>query len=260
MGFKCHVCYRKCTFFSLKKMLQVPIFTPNVMVYGDSGRYELRIHAVLRSIKYWIRILNMKDSRNVRKVYNMMRYDGNHQNWCGKIKELLIHFNFENVWDLQQVEQPRVFLNNLKLRVIAESDNIWQQTLQESNRYFICKNFKQSRYKEMYLNHIKPVVIRILLSRFRMGVSVILTHKYRFVNDKETVCPMCTEHEEDDIHFLLHCPVYHDLRVKYLSPFRNFFYFYVTNGRFKHDHWLKSVCIYITQFNVEKHIVTHCDS
>ena len=64
--------------FSLKKMLQVPIFTPNVMVYGDSGRYELRIHAFLRSIQYWIRLLNIKDSRNVRQVYNMMRYDGNH--------------------------------------------------------------------------------------------------------------------------------------------------------------------------------------
>ena len=38
--------------FSLKKMLQVPIFMPNVMVYGDSCRYELRIHAVLRSIKF----------------------------------------------------------------------------------------------------------------------------------------------------------------------------------------------------------------
>ena len=105
----------------------------------------------------------------------------------------------------------RVFLNNLKLRMIAESHNIWQQTLQESNRYFIYKNFKQSRYKEMYLYHIKPVVIRRLLFRFRMGVSVILTH----------LCPMCTEHEEDDIHFLLHCPVYHDLRVKYLSPFHS---------------------------------------
>ena len=175
--------------FSLKKLLQVPIFTPNVMVYGDSGRYELRIHAVLRSIKYWIRILNMKDSRNVRKVYNMMRYDGNHQNWCCKIKELLIHFNFEDVWDLQQLEQPRVFLNNLKLRMIAESDKILQQTLQESNRYFIYKNFKQSRYKEMYLNHIKPVVIRRLLSRFKMAVSAILTHKYRFVNDKGNFVP-----------------------------------------------------------------------
>ena len=92
------------------------------MVYRDSGRYELRIHAVVRSIKYWIRILNMKDSRNVRKMYNMMRYDldnGYHQNWCGKIKELLIYFNFEDVCDLQQVEQPQVFLNNLKLRMIA---------------------------------------------------------------------------------------------------------------------------------------------
>ena len=54
----------------------------------------------------------------------------------------------------------------------------------------------------MYLNHNKPVVIRRLLCRFRMGVIVILTHKYRFVNDKEIVCPMCTEHEENDIHFL----------------------------------------------------------
>ena len=87
----------------------------------------------------------MKDSRNVRRVYNMMRHDGNHQKWCGKIKELLIHFNFEDVRDLQQVEQPRVFLNNLE----------------------------------------------------------------------------CTEHEEDDIHLLLHCPAYHDLRVKYLSPFHS---------------------------------------
>ena len=81
----------------------------------------------------------MKDSRNVRKVYNMMRHDGNHQKWCGKIKELLIHFNFEDVWDLQQVEQPRVFLNNLELRMIAESDNIWQQTLQTSNSLGIKK-------------------------------------------------------------------------------------------------------------------------
>ena len=73
----------------------------------------------------------------------------------------------------------------------------------------------------MYLNHIKPVVIRRMLSRFRIGVNVILTHKYIFVNDKETVCPLCTEHEEGDIHFLLHCPVYHDLRVKYLIPLHN---------------------------------------
>ena len=52
-----------------------------------------------------------------------------------------------------------------------------------------------------------------------MGASLIMTHKLRFVQDSYTVCPMCMEEKEDDIHFILHCPVYHDLRLKYLAPF-----------------------------------------
>ena len=30
---------------------------------------------------------------------------------------------------------------------------------------------------------------------------------------------MYMEEEEDEIHFILHRPVYHDLRLKYLAPF-----------------------------------------
>ena len=33
------------------------------------------------------------------------------------------------------------------------------------------------------------------------------------------LCPLCIEEEEDKLHFLFQCPVYHDLRLKYLhSP------------------------------------------
>ena len=46
-----------------------------------------------------------------------------------------------------------------------------------------------------------------------------MTNKLRFVQDSVTVCPMCTEEEDYEIHFILHCPVYHDLRLKYLAPF-----------------------------------------
>ena len=69
--------------------------------------------------------------------------------------------------------------------------------------YTLYNNFKQSQ-----------------LSRFRMGVNVILTHKDRFVKYIKTVCLMCTEHEYD-IHILFQCPVYHDLYVEYLSPFHS---------------------------------------
>ena len=46
-----------------------------------------------------------------------------------------------------------------------------------------------------------------------------MTQRLRFVQDSDTVCPMCVGEEEDEIHFILHCPVYHDLRPKYLAPF-----------------------------------------
>ena len=36
---------------SLKNILNVPLFTPNFMVYRDTGRYELRIISVLRCVK-----------------------------------------------------------------------------------------------------------------------------------------------------------------------------------------------------------------
>ena len=33
------------------------------------------------------------------------------------------------------------------------------------------------------------------------------------------VCPFCIEEEGDELHFLSQCPVYDDLRIKYLHPF-----------------------------------------
>ena len=33
----------------------------------------------------------------------------------------------------------------------------------------------------------------------------------------DLICPVCTEEEEGDTHFLLQCPVYEDLRSRYLK-------------------------------------------
>ena len=88
-----------------------------------------------------------------------------------------------------------------------------------------------------------------------MGVSVILTHKYRFVNDKETVWPMCTEHEEDNIYFLLHCPVYHDLSVKYLSPFYSHPNEISFNYMLQMEDMITGVSVYISLNSTQKNIL-----
>ena len=51
-------------------------------------------------------------------------------------------------------------------------------------------------------------------------MSDIFVHRNRFDNNAQFfICPFCTEYEEDEVHFLLRCPVFHDIRLKYLRPF-----------------------------------------
>ena len=75
---------------------------------------------------------------------------------------------------------------------------------------------------------------------------------------------MCTEHEEDDIHFPLHCPVYHDLCVKYLSPFHSPPNEISFNSMLQMEdaNMITGLSLYICHSlqPSEKHIVTHCNS
>ena len=95
-----------------------------------------------------------------------------------------------------------------------ESDNNWLINFNSSNRYSEYKLYKQFRYKDNYLNVISSGISRRVASRF-----CLMTHKLRFIQDGVTVCPMCMDEEEDEMHFILHCLVYHDLSSKYLVPF-----------------------------------------
>ena len=102
---------------------------------------------------------------------------------------------------------------------MEESNNNWFKNLKSSTRYSVYKLYKQFRYNENNLNVMSSGISRRVASRFRIDVSHMMTHKLRFVQDSVTVCPMCMAEEEDEIPFILHCPVYHDSRSKYLAPF-----------------------------------------
>ena len=51
------------------------------------------------------------------------------------------------------------------------------------------------------------------------GVCCINSNQLRFADIQDNVCPLCMENEEYEIHILLQCPVYQDLRIRYLYPF-----------------------------------------
>ena len=47
----------------------------------------------------------------------------------------------------------------------------------------------------------------------------ICVRRNRYDNNAQFVCPLCTEYEEDEEHSILQCPVFRDIRLKYLRSF-----------------------------------------
>ena len=65
-------------------------------VFGDCGQHPLRTEYFKKSVKYWLTILNMQETRLVKKCYLMLKlYDESGQkNWVTSVKLLLQRFGF----------------------------------------------------------------------------------------------------------------------------------------------------------------------
>ena len=54
---------------AMKKYLNLPTKAPNLIIYGECGRHPLYVNAVLRSVKYWLKLLRMESSRYPHLAY-----------------------------------------------------------------------------------------------------------------------------------------------------------------------------------------------
>ena len=205
--------------FMLKRILNVSNRTPNTLVYGELGRYPMHIIATVKAVKYWLKLLKMPSHRYPRMAYDMMiSKDQNLQNWASKIKNVLYTCGYEEAWLSQNVSDEGQLVCTLRQKLIDRFNQQWEERL-TNNRFTTYLLFKKARYFEPYLDILDKQIFRESLTRFRFGISVIKLHKLRYSQtDSNLLCPMCIEEDEDEIHFLLHCPVYNDLRKKYILP------------------------------------------
>ena len=202
----------------MKMFCNVSAKTPNIMLYGDCGRYPLSISANIRAVKYWCKILRMEPSRYPAKVYRMMLQNiEKGRNWAFKLRKFLIMYNFESIWLAQEVQNEHAFIKSVKEVLMKSYHDEWVSQLYSSNRYLLYRQIKQQPTLENYLRLIDKKVFREMYIKFRMGVSELFNHKYRFRQDSPSMlCPSCREDEEDDTHFLLECPAYEDLRSRHI--------------------------------------------
>jgi len=212
----------KLHLFALKKFLGVERRTPNDFVYGDTGRYPISIHSVIRCINYWLKLLQMPDSRLPHKAYLMLyRLDERGKvNWVSKVRKFLFLYGFGVVWVNQSVGDCRAFVSVLRERLIDCRWQNWASHMHESERFSTYCGFNGFLHEtKLYLKldfdrHIKTVV-----TRFRFGVSDLFVHYYRYKsgNNFDMICPLCRQAQENEVHFVLCCTFLTDLRLRFIS-------------------------------------------
>jgi len=155
-----------------KQILGVKRQTQNSFIYGELGRYPLKIKRLLRVIKYWIKIINCSNEKYVKLVYNMMLSDlenyPEQKSWVSSVKALLESTGFYHAWLYQGVGNVEVFLSYFKQRIEDNYKQLWNNDLENSSRARTYRLYCNFTYQP-YLNIIKTEKIRTALSRFRLS-------------------------------------------------------------------------------------------
>jgi hypothetical protein len=206
--------------FACKRFLHVSPKTPNTMVYGELGRYPLYIDSAVSTVRYWFKLQSLVFVRLPKQAYQMemnrsFRYSDNQSqahNWVTGVKHCLDIFGFSDVWLNGGVGNEKGFLRTFKQRMIDCYRQDWSSKLFNSDRYATYRSFKSLLQPEKYLLDITIAKFRSAFVRFRLGVNDLNINK-RFGSESNS-CPLCASRTEDELHFLLKCPAYQELRDK----------------------------------------------
>ena len=76
---------------------------------------------------------------------------------------------------------------------------------------------KKEAGREKYLYQVENVKHRQSLTRYRLSSHSlsIETGRHRRIERDSRICPFCVDIVEDEVHFLLECPSYNTVKIKY---------------------------------------------
>ncbi|MCG8093252.1 MAG: hypothetical protein JAZ17_06420 [Candidatus Thiodiazotropha endolucinida] len=209
-----------------KRLLGVKKTTQNDFVYGELGRTNCISKRFTLIIKYWFKILASDSKKYIKLVYNMMLRDmesrPNTVNWASLVRHLLMSVGFYEVWLQQGVGNYTAFISLFKQRITDIFIQNWHARLDDSSRAIFYKSFATFQFQP-YLDKVNVYKYIQAFSRLRMSSHRLEIEAGRWVKPNnipvnERKCVLC-QILEDEYHFVLECPLYVELRQKYISKY-----------------------------------------
>ena len=116
-----------------EKVLGVRKSTNLDAIYGDLGRYPMKVHWKIEAIIYWIKILKLNNNSLMERMYNVIKEDANKnisyvdKNWAYQIKKLLGELGLMNLWKNQ--DTYNITFGTIKLRILYIFRQSWYSNI-----------------------------------------------------------------------------------------------------------------------------------
>ena len=168
-----------------------------------------------------MKLLEMPPNRIPRHAYIMLcNLDRmGRKTWATSIKDILYSFGFGYAWISQEVGNRQLFLYTFEMRVKDVLKQRWTENLALKPKLRTYSQFKSLLEPEKYLHlQFNHEAIR-MFTCFRCSVLPLAIEEGRRRNIaiRDRICKFCnTNSVEDEYHFLVICPMYNNLRLRFL--------------------------------------------
>ena len=146
----------------------------------------------------------------------------NSVNWASLVRHLLLSLGFYEVWLNQGVGNYKSFLSLLKQRLTDTFIQNWMARLGESTRADFYKTFArfqmQPYLEKVNICKFSQAFSKLRVSSHRLEIEAGRWTKPRAIPRDDRKCHIC-EILEDEFHFVIECPMYLELRKRYISKY-----------------------------------------
>ena len=203
-----------------KYVAGLPTNAPNLAARGEFGRKRLIFYRYNRVIKYWSKLLNNNCNKVLRAAYlEQLRLDAAGSDvWVSDVRTLLCMMGFSQIWSEPCIPNHKTFFSEFKSRLSCLEENLFDLQKHQFPRLFLFSQLKSLNISHHWSSdacfHLKALFSKFICSSHNLAIE---TGRRLKTPRNLRLCILCNGNViEDEFHFLLICPLYNNIRHRYI--------------------------------------------
>lgn len=199
--------------------------TPIYMLHAELGRRPINIIIKNRMIGYWLNIINSKETKFSKILYNFLFQEYTtgkcEHKWIHCIKEILISVGRADLFNKTSIENARSVKAQISRTLSDLYVQEWYSKIESSSKGQNYYLFKQNLQFENYLLNLNKKYYYSLL-KFRLSNHRLPVESGRWDNIPldERKCKICSKNDiGDEIHYIFICDYFQLERKRFLRPY-----------------------------------------